>query len=214
MMTVVGVSADTRYRDLREARPSVYIPIGQSPFPGAPQTLAIRTRRTDDAIIPALRATIADVNTGVALASARTVDDLLASPLAQPRLNATLLAVFALSARALAAVGLFGVMSASVRQRTGEIGIRMALGATSAKIGRLVMAQGVSVAAIGIPIGMALSAIGAMLLRDILYGVSPFDVVSFAVATLVLVAVAAVAAGLPALTSARIDPLVALRRDG
>src|SRR5438874_41163 len=116
-VTVVGVVPDTRYRDLREARPSVYFPLRQPFFPFEPVTLAIRTAGPPAELVPTIRRVIAETEPGVALASAAPFGTYLEEPLAQPRLNALLLAVFAGSAVALAAVGLFGAMATMVRQR-------------------------------------------------------------------------------------------------
>jgi hypothetical protein len=141
-LTVVGVVPDTRYRDLRDARPSVYFPLRQSFFPYLPMTLAIRTSSSPAELVPAIRRAISESEPGVALASAAPFETFLGGPLAQPRLNALLLAVFAGAAVALAAVGLFGVMATMVRQRTRELGVRMALGATGRDLRRMVMRRG------------------------------------------------------------------------
>lgn len=211
LVTIVGVVPDTRYRDLRITRLSLYIPLRQSPFPFAPTTLAIRARGPSSAITAALRSTIADVDAGAELATVRSFDELLDRPLAHPRLNTALLAMFASAALALAAVGLFGVMTAMVRQRTSELGIRMALGATGSDIGRLVAARGVRLTAIGVAAGLAGALATDNFFAEILYDVAPTDVVTLAAATIMLAALATLAALLPAAASARIDPLIALR---
>src|SRR5205814_3588515 len=112
VVTVVGVVPDTRYRDLREARPSIYFPLDQSFFPFAPLALAVRTSGPPAELVPTIRRVIAETEPGVALASAAPFGTFLEGPLAQPRLNALLLAVFAGAAVTLAAVGLFGAMAA------------------------------------------------------------------------------------------------------
>ena len=209
MITVVGVVPNVRYRDLRITRPSLYVPLRQSPFPFAPMTLAIRTR--GEPVVAALRATISDVDAGVGLGAVRSFDDLLEVPLAHPRLNAALLMMFAAAALALAAVGLFGVMTAMVRQRTSELGIRMALGATSREISRLVVRRGVLLSAIGVTAGLVGAIAGGTLLRAMLYDVAPTDIIALGGATTALVILTAWATVVPARASARIDPIIALR---
>jgi putative ABC transport system permease protein len=129
VVTVVGVVHDTRYRDLREARPSIYFPLDQSFFPFAPTSLVIRTDSHASGPISAIRRVIGETAPGVALVSVASFGTFLEGPLAQPRMSAILLAVFAAAALIIASVGLFGVMAAMVRQRTREFGIRLAVGA-------------------------------------------------------------------------------------
>jgi len=211
LVTIVGVVPNTRYRDLRITRLSLYIPLRQSPFPFAPTTLAIRARGSSDAVVAELRSTIAGVDAGAELATVRSFDALLDRPLAHPRLTAALLAMFASAALALAAIGLVGVMMAMVRQRTSELGIRMALGATGNDVGRLVAGRGVRLTAIGVAAGLAGALATDNFFAEILYGIAPTDVITLAAATVILTALATLAALIPAAASARIDPLVALR---
>ena len=152
--TVVGVVPDTRYRDLRDAKASIYFPLAQSEFPFAPTNLVIRTRADPASVVPSIRRAISESAPGVLLSSASPFDTYLAGPLAQPRFNALLLAVFAVAAVALAAVGLFGIMMTMVGQRTRELGIRMALGATSRDIRDLVLGRGFVIAAAGAVAGL------------------------------------------------------------
>ena len=210
-LTVVGVVPDVRYRDLRFARPSLYLPLRQSPFPFAPMTLAIRTAGRPGAIVASLRATVADVDASVGLSAVRSFDELLSGPLAHPRLNTALLAMFACAALALAAVGLFGVMMATVRQRTGELGIRMALGATATEIGRSIAGRGARLTAIGVVAGLAGALALDNLLTELLYDVAPTDVATLGGVTIMLIALATLATLLPAVASMRIDPVIALR---
>jgi predicted permease len=213
-LTVVGVVADTRYRDLREARPSVYFPLRQSFFPFAPTTLAIRSVGSPDALLPALRRAIAETAPGVALASAAPFESFLEGPLAQPRLNAFLLAVFAGTGVALATIGLFGVMATMVRHRTRELGVRMALGATAHDLWRMVMRRGLAIAATGLLVGLLAALATNRLLVGLLYRVSPTDAPTLAVVSGLLLGVALLASAIPARSTLRIDPVIALRADG
>ena len=212
--TVIGLVPDTRYHDLRDPRPSLYFPLAQSAFPVAPLTLAVRTGVGSASVIPAIRLAIDETEPGVALASAAPFEALLDEPLAQPRLNALLLVVFAGAAMMLAAVGLFGVMAAMVRQRTRELGIRMALGATAADVRRMVLGRGVAIASAGMALGLLGAVLANRLLVAMLYQVSPTDGVTLALVAAVLLIVAVLATAVPARASTRIDPLIALRADG
>lgn len=213
-LTVVGIVPDTRYRDLRDARPSIYFPLRQSFFPFEPTTLAIRTLGVPTDLVPAIRRAIAETDPGVALASAAPFATLLERPLAQPRLNAFLLAVFAAAGVALAAIGLFGVMSTMVRQRTRELGVRLALGATARDLRLMVMRRGLAIATVGLTLGLTGALLTNRLLSALLYDVSPTDVLTLAMVAGVLLSVALLATGIPARSSTRIDPVVALRAEG
>jgi putative ABC transport system permease protein len=213
-LTVVGIVPDTRYRDLRDARPSIYFPLRQSFFPFEPTTLAIRTLAPPAELVPAIRRAITETEPGVALASAAPFATLLERPLAQPRLNAFLLAVFAGAGVALAAIGLFGVMATMVRQRTRELGVRMALGATAQDLRLMVVRRGLAIAAVGLTLGLLGALMTNRLLSALLYDVSPTDAVTLAVVSGMLLSVALLASGIPARSSTRIDPVSALRVDG
>jgi putative ABC transport system permease protein len=212
-VTVVGVVPDTRYRDLREARPSIYFPLDQSIFPFAPTSLAIRTDSRSTGTISSIRRVIGETNPGVTLVSVAPFETFLEGPLAQPRMNALLLAVFAAAALGIAAVGLFGVMAAMVRQRTRELGIRLALGAAPGDLHRMVMRRGLTVAMGGVLVGLLGAFLANRLLVPLLYNVTPTDRVTPLVATAVLIAVASLATAIPARLSTRVDPLLALRAD-
>jgi predicted permease len=215
--TVVGVVPDTRYRDLREARASIYFPLGQSPFPFAPTTLVIGTSGArggaPDALVPALGRVVADAAPGVTLAHAAPFAAYMDAPLAQPRLNALLLVAFAGAAVVLAAVGVFGVMATMVRQRTRELGMRVALGATARDVVRLVLTRGLAVGAAGAAAGV----LGALALNRflgaLLYDVSPTDAATLGAAAALLVVLGGLAALGPAWTGARVDPATTLRAE-
>lgn len=211
--TVIGIVPDTRYRDLRSARPSVYFPLRQSIFPYAPMNLAIRTKGAPDAMVPAVRRAVADVDPNVALSKIDSFETYLDGPLAQPRLNALLLLVFAASAVALSAVGLFGVMATTVRQRTRELGIRMALGATARDMRRMVMGRGLAIAAVGTAAGLVGALAMNRLLTSMLFEVSPVDGLTIVIVAVFLLGIAVVASFIPARATTRIDPVLALRAD-
>ena len=212
VVTVVGVVPDTRYRDLREARPSIYFPLNQSFFPFAPTSLAIRTDGSSWPI-SGIRRVIRETAPGVALVSVASFATFLEGPLAQPRMNALLLAVFAAAALTIANVGLFGVMAAMVRQRTRELGIRLALGAAPQDLRRMVMRRGLAVATGGVLVGLLAAFLANRLLVALLYNVAPTDGVTLLVATALLLGVASLATAIPARLSTRVDPLLALRAE-
>lgn len=209
--TVIGVVADTRYRDLREARPSVYFPLAQSPFPASALNLVIGTRVDPASLVPAIRRAVGDAAPGVTVASAAPFETYLDAPLARPRLHTLLLGVFATAAFALAAIGLFGVVAATVRQRRRELGVRLALGATGADLARMIVRRGLAIAGAGWIAGLvgALAANG--LLGALLYGVRPTDPLTLAAVSALLLVVALAASFFPARASARVDPVRTLR---
>lgn len=213
MVTIVGVVPETRYRDLRDPRPTIYFPLHQSSFPVVPLTLAIRADTGFANVVPAVRRRLRETEPGVALASALPFETLLERPRAQPRLNAMLLAAFALGAVALAAVGLYAVVATMVRQRTRELGVRMALGATAGDVGRLVLRRGLALAALGTAVGLVGALAANRLLRAMLFEVSPTDAVTLGLVAVALLGIAVLASLVPARSSTRIEPVVALRAD-
>ncbi|HEY2377375.1 MAG TPA: ABC transporter permease [Gemmatimonadaceae bacterium] len=212
-MTVIGVVPDTRYRNLRERRATIYFPLLQSQFPFAPTTLIVRTTRSPGDVAATLRNVAADVAPDVALARVVPFDDLLAGPLAQPRMNALLLILFGLSAVVLASVGLFGILATMVRQRRRELGIRMTLGASPAEVARLVVRRGVLLATLGTVSGMIAALATNRLLTSLLFEVSPSDAVTLGIVATIIGVVALLASAIPARSSSRVDPAIALRAD-
>jgi ABC-type antimicrobial peptide transport system permease subunit len=141
----------------------------------------------------------------------RTLDDIVGSTIARPRAISVLVGVFALVALALAAVGVYGVMAYSVRERTQEIGVRMALGASAASVLRLVLGQALRLVSIGVAVGLVAAGLLTRLLERLLYEVEPLDPWTFAVTATVLLVVATVASYLPARRGMRMAPVDALR---
>ena len=211
--TVVGVVRDARYHALREAVPSIYFPLRQSLFDPSPTMLVVRTSGPSADVIPALRRVIGASVPGVALASAAPFDSYLYQPLAEPRLNAFLLAVFGAAAVALCAIGLFGTMAAMVQQRTRELGVRMALGATAGNLTAMVLRRGLSIAGAGIALGLLGAYATNHLLGVLLYEVSATDGLTLAGVAATMLGVGLLAALIPARATARVDPVLALRAE-
>ena len=214
---VVGVVADVRYEDLASVESSAgfYIPLGQSeaspfPFVNTP-FISVRTIGNPLAVVPFLREAVADVHPGAALDDVTTMETRLSSSVAQPRFQAVFVASFGAVALLLAMLGVYGLLSHTVAQRRGEIGIRMALGARTGHVLALVVRQGALLLATGVGLGLLAAAASSRVLESFLFGVATDDRLTFIAAPLVLMAVALVACWLPARRATRIDPLEALR---
>jgi putative ABC transport system permease protein len=208
---VVGVAGRTRYRELRDWRPTIYLPAAQ--FQMTATMLVLRTAAPLDLVASLVRSQVKAVNRQVEVMRVTPFADMLARPLARPRFDALLLGVFGLLSLVLCAVGLYAVMAAYVRQRDREIAVRLALGATAARVRRFVLAEAVRLAGLGALLGLA-GAVGAgVLLRGLLFDVVPLDVPAIAAAALLLLAAAALATYLPLRRATRLDPMVVLRGD-
>jgi predicted permease len=208
--TVVGEVPDTHLRSLRDASPTVYFPWLQSTWQGY---FAIRSAIPLASLLPALRRAGTDIDPDVHLWRAQTMDELLAQPLAEPRLGTLLMSTFGLVALLLAAIGLYGVMTALVRDQTHEIGVRMALGATPGIVRKGVMLRAASVMCAGAVAGLVAALVSARAVTSLLYQVSPTDPIALGGACVILVAVGAIAAFIPARRATTIDPMEALRAD-
>ena len=210
--TVVGVAQDTHYRELKKTGPVAYFNTEQmQPFWNG--YVAVRTASPLGTMMPALRSALRDVDPSLVIFDARTMDQLLDEPLAQPRLSALVLAAFSLVALLLSAIGLDGVMSATVRQQTRDIGVRIALGASVSDVYRLVLAEAFGVIGVGAVAGLVGSALGGRFLAAQLFEVSPLDPTALAGAALLLLAIGICAAFLPARRATHVDPVTALRAD-
>ncbi|HEX5432820.1 MAG TPA: FtsX-like permease family protein, partial [Candidatus Angelobacter sp.] len=187
-----------------------YVPYDQLPL-SSTLTLIVRTKGNPQGLVSLVRSEMASVAPNIPLYNIETMEQYLASSSAQARFNTVLLGIFASLALLLAAVGLYGVVSYSVSQRTQEIGIRMALGAKKRDVLRMVVGQGLKLALIGVAIGILGALALTRLLTSMLYSVKPTDPLTFTAVSLVLIAVALLACYIPARRAARVDPMVALR---
>jgi predicted permease len=208
LITIVGVVPDLHFREYREPTPTVFRPYRQVYAQGY---FALRTRAGSDASVSTMREAVR--NAGATLVSAQSMDQLIEPQLAAPRFQTVLISAFACAALILASIGLYGVTAAAVTQQTRELGIRMALGATPASVRRLVLGKAAILAGAGAFAGLLLSVIGSRLLRSMLFEISPFDPATLSVVTLLLFAIALVAAYSPARRATRIDPSQALRAE-
>jgi len=209
--TVVGVAGDIRFRSLRDATPTMYLPWRQLDFTA--YLLAVRTNSGLGALLPAMRRVLRDIDPEASIARVMSMDDLLAGQRALPRLSTLLLAGFGLTALLLAAIGLFGIMASSVRERTREIGVRAALGATPERLRREVLGQAMVVSGLGALAGLAGAFATSRLLASLLFEVSPTDPIAQLGACGLLVAVAMLAALVPAQRATRVDPAQTMRAE-
>jgi len=208
--TIVGVVKDTKPRALdSDAVAELYMPFAQQPEPF--MSLMIRTTGKPEAMAAAVRSEIQTLDKDQPLYSIRTLASVLAESVATPRFRTFLLGVFAAVALILAVVGIYGVISYSVTQRTQEIGIRMALGAQTSDVLKLVVRHGMGLTLAGIAIGLAASFALTRVMAGLLFGVSATDPLTFAVIALMLTGVALAACAVPARRAVRVDPMVALR---
>ena len=210
-LTVVGVARAARYRDLTRQRPVIYVPAEQLLV--AAQTLVVRTRAPLTDTAAALRAAVRAVDPNVHVMAVQPLDELRQAPLARPRFTASLSGSFALAALLLSAIGIFAVSSSAVQQRGAELRVRMALGATPGAVRRLVLGEGLRLAAVGAVAGSIGALAVARALPELLFGVQPTDPLALAGAVGLLVLSSLFASALPAWRAARMNPVDALRQD-
>jgi putative ABC transport system permease protein len=209
---IVGVVADMHLISLRLApKPQIYVPHQQFAIQG--MSIFVRTQIDPQLLTNALRGAVSEIDKDVPLYRTRTLGDYASSSIAQPRLNAMLVALFALIALLLAAAGIFGVMSYSVTQRTQEIGIRLALGAQRYDVLRLVIGQGMRFVGTGLLLGLIGVLLCTRLLQSLLFGIGATDLPTMFVVTLILTAVGFAACLLPARRATLVDPVRALRAE-
>jgi predicted permease len=207
---IVGVVRNTVVNNIgEEPQPLAYLPLAQNYSPAV--TLQVRTRGRPEAVISTVRAQVQSLDTNLALTNVLTIEELLSQGLWAPRMGAALLAVFGGLALVLAVIGVYGVLSYSVNQQTREIGIRMAMGAQTGPVLRLVVGQGMRLAAAGLALGLLVAFAAMRLLASLLFGVSAHDPLTFGAVSLVLALAAVLACYIPARRATKVDPIIALR---
>jgi ABC-type antimicrobial peptide transport system permease subunit len=215
-VTIVGVVGDVRSRGFQDDAPAtMYFPYSQSGSsayyqPGS-MSLVVKTVDHPASVAPAVRAVVRGLDAQVPISRVATMDDVLTRSIASRRLTTILLGGFAALALALAGIGIYGVIAYGVSQRTFEIGVRIALGASTASVVRLVMGEGIRMTVAGLALGL-IGALGVdRMLRSLLVGVTPNDPTTLGVVVGVLVCVAAGACALPARRATAVSPTEALR---
>jgi putative ABC transport system permease protein len=217
--TIIGVSASVKHRGLdADVRPEVYMPFGQLPdgfIQDWSRGVAVVIRGTGDPTTLASRARehVKALDPNMPLHGMQTMEQLASDSVAEPRFRTLLLGAFGFLALSLATVGIFGVMSYFVTQRTREIGIRMALGARPGTVLGLIVGHGAKLTVVGVAIGTVGAIFVARWMQSLLYGVSATDPLTFAAVIGVLGAAALLAIYLPARRATRVDPLVALKSE-
>jgi len=210
---IIGVVKDSKYQSLAEPpEPIAYYSLSQIPMPYL-HNLVIRYAGSADAVIPQVRRAILEANRNLPIDRVISLTEHISLSLAQERLVARLATFFGSLALLLACVGLYGVLSYAVARRTSEIGIRMALGAIRGDVIWLVLREALALVGAGVVIGVLASLAATRTVSTLLFGLNPNDPLTIAAATLLLLAVAALAGYLPARRASRVDPMAALREE-
>jgi len=215
MYQLIGIVEHVRHLTLTTAgREGAFIPEGLFGF-GAANRWAVRTNGDPTRLIPEVRRAVAEVDGLVPIGELKPMSAFVDRAMAPTRFSLVLIGLFGIIAAVLAAIGLYGVLSTTVRQRTAEIGVRMAFGATNESIFRLMIGQGLILSAIGIGVGLAaaLALTGVMQKADMLVSVKPTDPITYAAIAVLFVGIASIASWLPARRAAGLDPNVALREE-
>lgn len=212
-ITIIGVAKEFRhYRLPKPMGPAVYFP--QLANPSASQTLVLRTSLPDPmALVPAVREALKELDPDVPAFQVQTLEQAVSRSLWRQRLQGQVLGTFATLALLLAAVGIYGVISYAVAQRTRELGVRMALGATRGQVLGLVLGQGLRLAAVGVVIGIVAALALSRVVASLLYGVSATDIATFVGVPVALAVIAMLATLVPARRATRVDPVVAMRTE-
>jgi putative ABC transport system permease protein len=208
---VIGVAEDVRQNDfVAEPKLQMYLTYEQADW-FAPNALVVRTSVDPLSLGPAVRRTVWEIDKDQPVSDIRSMEDIVSEAVARQRFSMLLLGIFASLALFLAAVGIYGVMSYSVAQRTREIGIRMALGAQRSDVLKMTIRHGLQLVFVGVVIGLAAAFVLTRVMSSLLFGVSATDPITFVAIPLLLMSVALLASYIPALRSMKIDPMVALR---
>jgi predicted permease len=211
--TIVGVAAETRYRAIRDAAPTVYLPLAQfTEVMTLITTLVVRTESHPAAAVPSIRDTVGQTDPDVTIIQAAALTDLVSGQFTGPRLNAVLLSLFGAGAALLSGVGLYSLLAATVKARRRELAIRQAIGATPARLRRVVVVQGVWLCAAGLAFGLVAALASGRLLSTVLYGVASNDPYTVGAVIVLLMITSMAASYLPARRATRPD-VIALLRD-
>lgn len=216
-MEIVGVVGDVLQAPDAVAKAELYAPYAQFPPHPALRPLymnlsfAVRTEAAPGALVPSVRAVVREIDANQPIVNLRTMEDVAAKAVAQPRFRTTLLGIFATVALVLAGIGVYGLLAHGVVQRSNEFGVRLALGASPERVVRMVLREGLALAAIGIVLGLAGAALAVRVLASVLYEITPWDPLAWALAVFALAAAALLASWVPARRAVRVDPATALR---
>ena len=215
-MEIVGIVGDVRQQPDADAKSEMYVPYAQFPDSFLRRmysniTLVVRAEGSPAQLAPSVREIVREIDRDQPVANVRTLDDVMSASVSQPRFRTLLLGFFAVVALALAAIGVYGLLAHGVAQRFNEFGLRVALGASPAEVLRLVLRQGVTLALVGIGIGLAASIVVVRALNSVLFEISPWDPLAWIGSAITLLAVSLLASWVPARRALRVDPVVALR---
>jgi putative ABC transport system permease protein len=216
-MEIVGIVGDVRQSFATGSKAEMFVPYSQYPDPVlVPMylnaALIVRTTGEPESIVPALRSIVRRIDPSQPLVNVRTMQGAIAGTVAQPRFQMTLLMIFGSIAAALAAVGVYGVMAYTVSQRTAEIGVRIAVGASPRQVITMVVWEGAQLALAGTVLGLIAAALGGGAIQSLLFEIKGFDPMTFAIAPVLLGAAALLASYIPARRASRISPIAALTR--
>ena len=213
-LAIVGVAGDSRQRDVRlEPEPEILVPIAQQSSVPPSATLSARTAGNVNELLTAFRRVISGVNADLPIQRLATMSGIIDESLLPQRFLLTLLVIFAVLAVSIASIGLYAIVAYLAMQQTREFGVRMAMGATSSDVLKLVAREGVAMLLVGTAIGIGVAYALSRLATSMLFGITATDLFAYVAATIVFAAVALVASLLPASKAARLDPTLALRNE-